>query len=229
MKAFFLATTFLFAVAGSALAADAVVHEPTPELAPAGFAWTGGYIGGQIGYGFGSTDYDYDYFGGAFDYSHDPDGFLGGIYAGYNHQFANRVMLGVEADIAWSGLKGSTLAPGNSNFSATTKIDLTGSARLRLGYAMDRLLPYVTGGVAFGKFSFDEYIQGDLWGNADENLVGWTLGVGTEYALTDNWTLRGEYRYADHGTQEFVTQPVDEEYSADIRTHDIRLGVAYKF
>ena len=50
---------------------------------------------------------------------------------------------------------------------------------------MDRFLPYVTVGVAFGKFSFDEYYQGDLDSSTDENLVGWTLSVGAEYALTN--------------------------------------------
>jgi outer membrane immunogenic protein len=221
MKSVLLATTVMMAMAGSALAAEG-------ELPVASsFNWSGGYVGGQIGYGFGSADYDYG--GVDYDYSHDPDGFLGGIYAGYSNQFANKVVLGVEADIAWGGLKDSTLAPGNSDYSATTRIDLTGSARLRLGYAMDRLLPYVSGGVAFGKFSFDEYNQGDPYSSADESLVGWTLGVGAEYALTDNWTLRGEYRYADYGTHDFVTQPADEQYTADIKTHDIRLGLAYRF
>ncbi len=224
MNQIFATAIALLAISTAANAADNVVVEP----GVATYNWTGGYIGGQIGYGFGSADYVYDSFGD-YDYSNDPDGFLGGIYAGYNYQFANRVVLGVEADIAWGGLEDSDLAPGDSDFSATTKIDLTGSARLRLGYAMDRLLPYLTGGVAFGQFSFDEYDQVGLYSSADENLVGWTLGVGTEYALTDKWTLRGEYRYADYGTQDFVTQPADEGYSVDIKTHDFRFGVAYKF
>lgn len=224
MKKILATAITLFTISVAAHAADNVVAEPGATA----YNWTGGYVGGQIGYGFGSADYVYS--GSSdYDYSNNPDGFLGGIYAGYNHQFANKVVLGVEADIAWGGLKDSALAPGDSDFSATTKIDLTGSARLRLGYAMDRLLPYVTGGVAFGKFSFDEYEDGGFYGSADESLVGWTLGIGAEYALTDNWTLRGEYRYADYGTRDFVTQPVEEEYSADIKTHDIRFGVAYKF
>lgn len=224
MKQIVFAAITFFAVSAAANAADSVGTDPGSST----FNWTGGYIGGQIGYGFGSADYVYadssDY-----DYSTDPDGFLGGVYAGYNHQFANGVVLGVEADLAWGGLKDTVAAPGDPDFTATTKIDMTGSARLRLGYAMDRLLPYVTGGLAFGKFSFDEYELADFYGSADENLTGWTLGVGAEYALTDNWTVRGEYRYADYGTHDFMTQPAGDEYSADIRTHDVRLGVAYKF
>ncbi|CAN7643204.1 outer membrane protein [Aminobacter sp. LjRoot7] len=224
MKQILATAIALLAISSAANAADNLATEPGSAV----YSWTGGYIGGQIGYGFGNADYVYE--GSSdYDYSNDPDGFLGGIYAGYNHQFANGVVLGLEADVAWGGLKDSALAPGDSEYSATTTIDLTGSARLRLGYAMDRLLPYVAGGVAFGKFNFDEYNLGDFYSSADESLVGWTLGIGAEYALTDNWTLRGEYRYADYGTHDFITQPEDEEYSADIRTHDVRFGVAYKF
>lgn len=222
MKSVLLATTLMIALAGSALAADGDLPEASS------YNWSGGYVGGQIGYGFGGADYQYAG-GDSYDYSHDPDGLLGGIYAGYSKQFANNLVLGVEADIAWGGLKDQTLAPGDASYSAATRIDLAGSARLRLGYAIDRLLPYVSGGVAFARFSFDEYNQGDPYSSADESLVGWTLGVGTEYALTDNWTLRGEYRYAGYGTHDFVTQPADEAYSTDITTHDIRLGVAYRF
>jgi len=223
MKKIIATAIALLAISSAAHTADNLATEPG-----AVFSWTGGYIGGQIGYGFGNADYVYE--GSSdYDYSNDPDGFLGGIYAGYNHQFANGVVLGLEADVAWGGLEDAALAPGDSDFSAKTSIDLTGSARLRLGYAMDRLMPYVAGGVAFGKFNFTEYDLGDFYASADESMVGWTLGVGAEYALTDNWTLRGEYRYADYGTHDFVTQPADEGYSADIRTHDVRFGVAYKF
>lgn len=216
-------------MAGSAMAADAVVtYDPIPATAsaPQSFVWTGGYVGGQVGYGFGSADYAYD--DSDYNYSNNPDGFIGGIYTGYNHQLSNGFVLGAEADIVWSNLKDSDQAPGDPNFSATTKIDWTGSARLRFGYALDRFMPYVTGGVAFGSFSFNEYDEGVLYGSASERLTGWTVGAGAEYALTDSWTMRGEYRYSDFGTKDFTTN-ADENYLGDIKIHDFRLGVAYKF
>jgi outer membrane immunogenic protein len=228
MKVLALATILAIGSAGYAAAADAVVDEVV--VVESAYNWSGVYVGGQIGYAFGSADYVYD--SGSdpdYDYNHDPDGFIGGLYAGYNYQFANGIVLGGEADIVWGDLEDTSVAPGDPRYDATTEVDWMGSARVRLGYAFDRFLPYVTGGVAFGHFDFDERDFGAFYGNADGDLVGWTLGLGGEYALTDNWIIRGEYRYTEFGDEDFVEQPVDDDFSVDVRTHDIRLGVAYKF
>ena len=230
MKVVVLAAVFALGSAGYAVAADAVVEDVV--VVDSTYNWSGVYVGGQIGYAFGSADYEYETGGGidaAYNYSHEPNGFIGGVYVGYNYQFANGIVLGGEADIVWGDLEDSSIAPGDEDYSASTKIDWTGSARVRLGYAIDRFLPYVTGGVAFGHFDFDELRFGDFYGDADGDLLGWTLGAGAEYALTDNWILRGEYRYAEFDEEDFVQQPVDDNYSVDIHTHDFRIGAAYKF
>lgn len=232
MKKLLLASALTALTFTAAHAADAIIYEPVPQAPVAmSFDWTGAYIGGQIGYGWGSVDYAY--FGdpdSAYSYSHDPDGFIGGIYAGYNHQFSNNVILGADADIVWSNLKDSSFAPGDDDYSATTKIDWMGSARLRLGYAFDRFMPYIAGGIAFGDLQFDEYRQpsGTLYGSADKNITGWTIGAGAEYAMTDQWLLRGEYRYTDFGKVTFTTD-ADDDYSGKLKINDFRIGVAYKF
>ena len=94
---------------------------------------------------------------------------------------------------------------------------------------MDRFLPYVTGGVAFGRLSFEEFDEGDFYGEAKADLVGWTLGAGAEYAVTDNWIVRGEYRYTKFNDEDFVSQPEEEDYNVDADIHDLRIGAAYKF
>ena len=66
---------------------------------------------------------------------------------GYNMQFGSAVF-GVEADIDWSGVKGSTTT--NCPLGCETKNTWFGTARGRIGYAFDRFLPYFTGGAAFG-------------------------------------------------------------------------------
>jgi outer membrane immunogenic protein len=227
MKVRLLAAAFLLGSTALAAAADAIVDEVV--VVDTAYNWSGVYVGGQVGYAFGSADYTLEELESGFDYEHDPDGFIGGVYAGYNYQFTNGVVLGGEADIVWGDVEDSSVAQGNDNFSATTSIDWMGAARLRLGYAMGRFLPYVAAGVAFGQFDFVERDEGDFYGEADEDLIGWTLGLGAEYAVTDNWIVRGEYRYTDFDDQDFVEQPVDDDWSAKLRSHDIRLGIAYKF
>ena len=225
MKAIVLGTVLALGSAGYAAAADAIVEEVV--VVDSAYNWSGVYVGGQIGYASADADYVYDYGSDPdYNYSHDPGGFIGGIYAGYNHQFSNGVVLGAEADIIWGDLEDSSVAA--EGYSATTNLDWNGSARVRLGYAMGRFLPYVTGGIAFGHFDFEELDEGEPYGDGHGDLVGWTIGAGAEYAVTDNWIVRGEYRYTDFNTETFVSSAGDA-YDLDVDSHDIRLGVAYKF
>lgn len=207
-------------VSSSAIAADVVSEAPIVEE-PVIFSWTGAYVGGQIGYGWGQSDLDSD-FGSA---SFDPDGFLGGVHAGYNYQFSNNVVVGIEADVDYSDMSGDDDfdVPG---FSGSSELDWQGSVRARLGYAYDRVLPYITGGVAFGKYEHS-ISDGVVSFSDDDTYVGWTAGAGLEYAITDNWTMRGEYRYTDFGDQDFSFDGVG--YNVDLKTHAVKLGVSYKF
>lgn len=235
MKKILAVTAAIIILSPAAYAADAIIaYDQVPATQSASvFNWTGAYIGGQVGYGFGSADYTYlpdQTWASFYDYSNDPDGYFGGLYVGYNHQFSNSTVLGVDADIAWANLKDTDFAPGDPDFFATTKINRTGAARLRLGYAFDRFMPYIAGGVAFAKLNFDDYqlstnVQD---GSARKNLTGWTIGAGAEYALTDQWIMRGEYRYTDFGKTTFSATQADS-YSGKLKIHDIRLGIAYKF
>jgi outer membrane immunogenic protein len=212
-------------LASAAVVADVVVVDGA-------YNWSGIYVGAQVGYAVGgNADYVYDDDDDSdYNYSHDLDGLLGGIYAGYNHQFSNNIVLGVEGDAEWSDVDGEGATPDSDPYSASSSIKWTGSARVRLGYAIDRFLPYVTGGVAVGGLSFTEFNNGDFYSEDDDvNLVGWTLGVGSEYAVTDNWIMRAKYRYTKFSDEDFTTQPEDEDYNADADIHDISIGIAYKF
>lgn len=235
MKVLVLATILAIGSAGLAAAADAVVDEVVVDSA---YNWSGVYVGGQIGYVFdGNVDHDYQTGTGTdadFNYRLSPDGVFGALYLGYNYQFGNGVVLGAEGDVAWGDVEasGETVTANDPSYDSTTEIDWTGSARVRLGYAMDRFLPYATGGVAFGHFDFEEREDGDFYGEGSGDLVGWTLGAGAEYAITDNWILRGEYRYTEFDEEEFVSDTggrSEEDFTARIRTHDVRIGAAYKF
>src|SRR5690606_5299409 len=160
---------------------DAVVYEPAPEVyvAPV-FNWTGAYIGGQVGYLWGDGDASSDTIGTS---EFEPDGWLGGIYVGYNYQFTNNVVLGVDADFAWTGADDS--CPVTPVGSLDTELEWEGAVRARLGYAVERFLPYIAGGVAFGRLSGEGFDGGGTSvGSDDDTSTGWTLGVGLEYAFT---------------------------------------------
>ena len=102
-------------------------------------------------------------------------------------------MIGVEGDIDWSGIKGSTTA--GCATGCQTSDSWLSTVRGRLGYAADRFMPYVTGGAAFGD------IQASRPGFAGSTTTnaGWTVGAGIEFAITGNWTAKAEYLYVDLG------------------------------
>lgn len=228
MNKLLLASTLLCAMSGSALAADAIVESPPEVYVSPAFNWTGGYIGGQVGYLWGDGDASGpDFGGGPVDASVEPDGWLGGIYVGYNYQFTNNVVLGIDADFAWTGADDESTIFDDAGPAGTleTELDWEGAVRTRLGYAVDRFLPYIAGGVAFGRLSGEAFDAGGAsLGDDDDTGTGWTLGVGLDYAFTDNIIGRAEYRYTDFGDFDFT-----DGISADLTTNDVRLGIAYKF
>jgi outer membrane immunogenic protein len=221
VKKFLLSTAIFFSLSASAFAADAVLSMP-----PAGFVWTGGYVGLQAGYGWGDSYLDVitnDNYGNP-----DPDGFIGGVYGGYNYQFSNNIVLGADLDFNYSdidgdgeGLDGTGAPFGGVNINADLK--WAGSARVRVGYAMDRFLPYIAGGVAFGRYEVTVNDNGTVERN-NSTMTGWTLGAGVEYAFTDDLIGRVEYRYTDYGHDRF-----SDFYNVDLKTNEVRIGLAYKF
>ncbi|WP_375652652.1 MULTISPECIES: outer membrane protein, partial [unclassified Bartonella] len=108
-----------------------------------------------------------------------------------------------------------------------------GATRVRIGFAAaDRIMPYVAGGVAYTQLeaAHGEVKVGDktfVSGSSDETatMVGFTIGGGLDFAVTDNVLLRAEYRYSDYGKKKFFAK--EKEYN--FRTNDFRVGVAYKF
>lgn len=204
--------------------------------APVGFNWTGGYVGVQAGYTRTSSTLD------SFSETHlaaspDVDSLSVGGMAGFRYQFANNIVAGVEADVNWLSGSGSDqwinmyALPGNEIYPDSPKLDLNwdASIRLTLGYAVDRWLPYITGGVAFLDYDVDVYpirFPGQVETGGTE--TGWTLGGGLAYAFTDKLIGHVDYRYADFGTTE--TRIADDFHHEDtLETHKVNFGLAYKF
>ncbi|UCI06586.1 outer membrane protein [Mesorhizobium sp. B1-1-8] len=208
-----LAVAFgLFALGGTAYAADVVQEEP-PAPAPVAelpvASWAGPYVGLSAGYGFSGH-------AKAKDIGEDAKtkGFVGGVFGGYQWQQDNFVY-GAEADLGYNGTKGSSAT-------VTAKSGLEGSLRARLGYAVTpEILLYGTGGVA----AKNQKITDDLTGASESRaMVGWTAGVGSDIKITDNVFGRVEYRYTDYGSKNFAD--VGKVKSSDNR---VTFGVGMKF
>lgn len=219
------------------------------------YNWTGLYFGAHGGYAWADVDYP-----GENPYVAPPtpcgdcgppraslEGGLLGAQLGYNFQIG-QVVLGAEVDYSFSHLTES-VRDGNY-LEQTHEIDGIGSVRGRLGLALGRFLPYVTGGWAWADASVSQscpiaaavvpqtshcakYDQYDLKGS--ETIDGWVLGGGFEYAAASNWTVRAEYLHYDFGkaNYELGKAPLTDkiiptktiEHVADV----FRLGVNYKF
>jgi len=231
VKRLLLTPAFFLGLYGIASAADAVVLEPTPEVLPAGFVWTGGYIGLQGGWQWG-RDHTAESSGGVptgLDEDLDSDGFIGGVHVGYNWQ-NGQFVYGAEADLEFATVDGGYRIAGPDG----TDFDMNwqASIRARIGYVpAERLLIYGTGGVAFGDLEYT-YVQDDAtFESFGSTEVGWTVGVGAEYAFTDNLTARLEYRYTDFGDVSNLSTVAFPgfTYDHDPQFHAVRMGVSYKF
>lgn len=205
---------------GMAIAADLPVYAPAAEAEPVVYNWSGAYLGAQLGYSW-ARDAESEENLQLGDVETNPDGFLGGVYAGYNWQLPSNLVLGAEADIAYAGVDGSATNPAGMTF----RLDWNwlGAVRGRVGYALDRFLPYVAGGFAFGQVEASA-ADGTAIYSKTATTTGWTVGAGAEYAFSDDWTGRLEYRYTDFGRTD-----VGEIRTGDVSMHDIRLGISYKF
>lgn len=225
---YLLAASVVALIAASSAKAADIVHYQEPAV-PA-FSWQGFYIGGQIGGAWSdSTIQGTNIFGTQNPkWSPDASGFIGGLYAGYNVDVGNSVVLGIETDFAWADIsksKSTTFDEGIAT--GRLKEKWLGATRVRAGYAADRWLPYIAAGVAYGKV--DGLVRTDVNRySSSKTLTGWTAGGGLDYAMTDNILLRLEYRYTDLGDKSFsFGGGVGTKFK--YKTNDFRVGVAYKF
>jgi outer membrane immunogenic protein len=156
------------------------------------YDWTGAYVGINAGGAWGRTNWASipDLTSGVSTLS---GGLAGGTF-GYNLQTGDPFVWGVEADLAWTGVSGM-VAPMSCGPNCEIKNPLLATARLRLGYAFDGILPYVTGGLAVGRLIAD--IVGMSFGTETANNIGWTAGAGVEFVISGPWRAKVEYLYVD--------------------------------
>jgi outer membrane immunogenic protein len=212
-----------------AFAADMGVKAPPPPPPAPAFSWTGFYVGANGGYGWRDPTVTYT--------PNDPGAFIGtcagigggtcippasfsiggglvGGQVGYNWQYSQKWLAGVEADLDWSRINGS----GNSNFSlnsagpgtftATESVSGFGTLRGRLGFIpVSPLLIYATGGLAFGDVKASAIMPGSGVGVGGANAGGFAYACGTGTGQANcfigsssrtmvGWTVGAGFEYA---------------------------------
>ncbi|PXA98845.1 porin family protein [Nostoc sp. 3335mG] len=182
--------------------------------------WNGFYAGVNGGYLWGTTTTS-----PAIGVNqNNSSGWTAGAQAGFNADMGGLV-IGAEGDLQWANLAYSEPAGAPGTFEA--KLDLFGTIRARAGGTLGQVMPYVTGGVAFGRGSANT-VSGGVTTSQSATHMGWTAGVGIEAKATDQLSVKAEYLYVDLGSQNYTGLPVGNR---DIghRFSVIRAGVNYSF
>ncbi|WP_187639989.1 outer membrane protein [Bosea sp. F3-2] len=218
-------------MSGAAGAADlrGVALPPAPEL-PALYSWTGVYAGIQGGYSWGSNRVRIgaptDPFA-PMSFRIDDDSAFGGAHAGFNYQLGS-IVLGIEGDVEAVNSRSRFAGAG---LSGRVSQDWQGAARVRIGYAFDRLMIYAAGGASFTEYERRVFDAAGFGERLTSARTGWNVGAGVNFAFTDNLILGAEYRYTDFGRNRFASSGAfpgltgDQEFTA----HSARASIAYKF
>ena len=167
------------------------------------FSWAGPYLGGNVGYAWGTVDNSWA----------KPSGFVGGVQAGYNWQQGPWVF-GLEGDIQATGADDRFAAWKFSN-------PWFGTVRGRGGYAVSNVMLYGTVGLAFGELR----ATSNFGLTESHTNAGWTAGVGAEVGLNQNWSAKIEYLYVDLANSNFAITGASNGYSFGV----FRAGVNYHF
>ncbi len=235
---------------GTAVAADLPKNKAPYIPPPPPPMWTGFYAGVNAGYAFnqsqdvsiaigaitvdplnnGALNSLVASSGGSGSFPVNSNGFAGGGQIGYNYQYLDRFVLGLETDI--QGFVANSSSAQMNQFRALTatntlttslmvskKLDYLGTVRARVGYLLSpAMLVYVTGGLAYGGANSSTNIiqtfttsppAAGLGGVAQmfgangaysNTRAGWTVGGGLEWMFRPNWSAKAEYLYYDLGT-----------------------------
>jgi opacity protein-like surface antigen len=202
-----------------AMAPKGLIGKSPPLAVVTAYNWTGFYVGAHFGALYGKTKWEFPAFGS--ETSPRYAGPMGGLQAGYDYQFGKWIV-GIEGMGSWADANGSRSCPNGFFFNCEVNMKWLATGTARLGYALyDRSIVYVKGGVAAGEIEVattcnpgaQPFVGPAFFGGligcpqqtASDTRVGYTLGFGSEFALSKDWTVKGETNYFDLGTTRLVT------------------------
>jgi outer membrane immunogenic protein len=221
MRAIALAfATAAVVISAPAMAADMRMPVKAAPMAAPIFTWTGFYIGGFVGGAtadrnatssepcvVAGTPCLFTVGGATVPNSYSlGSSFIGGGTIGYNWQVpGSQFVFGLEGEAGYLHLQRTVrdvnapppaISPGG--FDSTRLGDFYGVIAGRAGIALDKLLFYGKGGVAFVDKNHNyTSTVGPLTANIDNShtQTTWAAGAGLEWAFASKWSLKGEYLY----------------------------------
>lgn len=231
---------------GNAAAADMATKAPPPSV-PSAYDWSGFYLGGHLGYAWGTSNFTgppgnpgtLDLYK-PFDSFDESGSFFAGVQAGYDFMLPNRFVIGTAVDASfpsWPNLAGVSIGDISAPFAsdkgpesyAETMLDF-GTVRGRVGYAPGNWLFYATGGFAW---AYDQLTLTQLTsGVTDSPLLwrlGWAAGAGVEVPLVPHWTASLEYLYTDYGKATVIFGNAGQRFGSDFSLQELRAGLNYRF
>lgn len=256
-----VALAVAFTTPGVAAAADLGQRQYVSSEAPVvAKDWTGIYAGFLVGWSTADFNYDstttFDGESARFGFGSSDDQLNFGFQFGADKQYG-AVVIGLAADISYMGLEGSDRTgltaelsgdpiPQEKDFVVDHQfgLDYLATARVRLGYDVGGfLLPYITGGVAFGSVETQTGLSSPEGPNGqrfefgsistETQRWGYTVGAGLEAKLTENIRAKVEYLYVDLGDAETNVNAlgglVESNSSVELDLHLVRAGLAYQF
>jgi len=221
---------------GATAAGSARPNSPVPPPTTS-YTWTGGYVGGHLGWGSGHADTSFTPLPSATQFIDlrpitlhpNLSGLHGGGQGGYNWQSGNFVF-GGEADLSWSRIDGTArvtpiIMNNGSAFASNgflithQEIKWLGTLRPRAGIAVNRVFAYGTGGLAYGRVNYSA--NADFRPSAGSPILffqypaslsktktGWTAGGGAEVRINQHWSWKFEYLYVDLGNESIIANPI---------------------
>jgi high affinity Mn2+ porin len=240
----------LFASA-TALLVGCAEQAKAEERTGAPYTWTGFYVGGQMGYTFGTSRWTASSPGAAdvsgslsFTQPLDPfsetGSFFAGLQGGYNYMLPNRVVIGGEVDATFptfpdrAGISTGGItnlfspALGSETYSETMLASDT--VRGRIGYAPGNWLFYATGGFTW---TYDQLSLTQNATAANESPFLWRLGyaagAGVEAPIAPHWTARLEYLFTGYGNHATSFFGGAQQFTSDLSLQQVRAGLNYQF
>jgi outer membrane immunogenic protein len=237
---------------GSASAADlgAVPYSKTPAYIVPVYDWSGGYVGANVGYGWGRSSDTSGLSLGALPAlfsdtaNSNMNGVLGGVQIGYNSQIQNW-LVGMELDFQGTGQSSNhsfTCPAGVCTGAALPvtlreQLDFFGTVRARAGLVVaPTVLLYATGGLAYAQVDANTTLVGAT--RSSNYYPGWTVGGGVEAAMGGGWSAKVEYLYLDLGRVSDVFTPavvstsgvpLIGSFNSRVTDNIVRAGFNYKF
>jgi outer membrane immunogenic protein len=180
-------------------------------------------------------------------------GFTGGLEAGYNYVMDGGLLLGIETDINIYDITGNktrsvqspittpSVPPVTYTYTSSQSIDtdFLWTLRPRIGYAMDKILIFASGGLALTSTKYKVSLadsrttQTVEFARDSKTKTGWTIGGGGAYAITPQLSLKGEYLYQNFGDTDFHATSANGYLAYDavahLKSHLFRAGLDYRF